>query len=100
MKRCTLYTCFIRGIIRRLILRAIVHKKENHGSIVVGKSRKFTSSFLTVTYRYPIEKLRSQESSRNILINIAEESYGTLVSFYQQRSCCMQDENVESRKKA
>src|SRR5436190_24168374 len=41
------HTCFIRGFIRRLILRAIVHKKENHGSIVVGESRKFTSSFLT-----------------------------------------------------
>src|SRR6266480_5102919 len=42
-----LYTYFICGFIRRLILRAIVHKKENHGSIVVGESRKFTSSFLT-----------------------------------------------------
>src|SRR5947199_8851548 len=50
MKRCTLHTCFIRGFIRRLILRAIVHKKENHGSIVVGESRKFTSSFLTYPY--------------------------------------------------
>ena len=39
--------CFIHGFIRRLILQAIVHKKENHGSIVVGESRKFTSSFLT-----------------------------------------------------
>src|SRR5947209_3271614 len=53
MKRCTLYTCFIRGIIRRLILRAIVRKKENHGSIVVGQSRKITSSFLTRSYTTP-----------------------------------------------
>src|SRR5947199_7874411 len=50
MKRCTLHTCFICGFIRRLILRAIVHKKENHGSIVVGESRKFTSSFLTTVW--------------------------------------------------
>src|SRR6266513_1834994 len=48
MKRCTLHMFFICGIIRRLILWAIVHKKENHGSIVVGESRKFTSSFLTI----------------------------------------------------
>src|SRR5947209_7858791 len=48
MKRCTLHTCFICGIIRRLILWAIVHKKENYGSIVIAQSRKFTSSFLTI----------------------------------------------------
>src|SRR5439155_14450405 len=50
-----LYMCFIRGIIRRLILWASVHKKEIHGSIVVGQSRKFTSSFLTINSRIRVQ---------------------------------------------
>src|SRR5436305_4230293 len=56
------HTCFIRGFIRRLILRAIVHKKENHGSIVVGESRKFTSSFLTLFH--------TKKNKKTYIINI------------------------------
>ena len=71
MKRCTLYTCFICGIIRSLILRAIVHKKENHGSIVVGESRKFTNSFLTLTKMTVYGSIYEKSASSNALLNEA-----------------------------
>src|SRR2546421_13040541 len=68
MKRCTLHMCFICGIIRRLILWAIVHKKENHGSIVVGESRKFTNSFLTLTKMTVYRSIYEKSASSNALV--------------------------------
>src|SRR2546421_87286 len=82
MKRCTLYTCFICGIIRSLILRAIVHKKENHGSIVVGQSRKFTSLFLTKT----APKIDPEEKISNFKGAQGNGDHSILREYFPQRS--------------